>query len=473
MGEKIQTHQFSESDFANFKQQLTQETQHLQQLILDGCLNRERYQMGFELEFQILNKDYQPAFDNIKMIKNCNNANLTTEIVRSNIEINTDPFLINNENFKRGEAALNRIWKNSRNVLQKHGLMPASIGTLPSIGRSSARSIDVLTQESRFLSLDGQLAQMRQNQPFKITINGEEHLDFEANHVGIIGITSAFQIHLRIPAKVSARYYNAALIIAAPLLAVGCNSPLVFDEVLWSETRIPLFETVLNSNGHCDVGRKRVTLGENFIKDTLAEVFTENLEYPILLPASNSQPVDKFSHVALHNGTIWRWVRPVIDHDQNGEPHVRIEFRVLPSGTSITDMMANVALYLGLVRYYATLKTPPEKRIDFNCVKQNFYQAAKQGLNANFSWLNNKKTSAKSLLKNTLLINARKGLLDMGFSEQTIQDYLSNIKQRVMENKTGSSWQREHFNQQHHSIKDFLAEYQENQNKDSSILDWE
>ena len=68
---------------------------------------------------------------------------------------------------------------------------------------------------------------------------------------------------------------------------------------------------------------------------------------------SYDDPPATLRHLRLHNGTIWRWNRPLIGFDPNGVPHLRIEHRVLPAGPTICDMIANAALYLGLARYVA------------------------------------------------------------------------------------------------------------------------
>ena len=66
---------------------------------------------------------------------------------------------------------------------------------------------------------------------------------------------------------------------------------------------------------------------------------------PPLMPGC----VPGLRELRLHNGTVWRWNRPVYDV-QAGCPQLRIENRVLPSGPTAVDMVANAAFYYGLVR---------------------------------------------------------------------------------------------------------------------------
>ena len=51
----------------------------------------------------------------------------------------------------------------------------------------------------------------------------------------------------------------------------------------------------------------------------------------------------------LHTGTVWRWNRGCYGIT-DGVPHLRIENRVLPSGPTVVDEVANAALWLGLMR---------------------------------------------------------------------------------------------------------------------------
>jgi hypothetical protein len=51
----------------------------------------------------------------------------------------------------------------------------------------------------------------------------------------------------------------------------------------------------------------------------------------------------------LHNGTVWRWNRPVYDVVDD-VPHLRVENRVLPGGPTVVDILANGAFYFGALR---------------------------------------------------------------------------------------------------------------------------
>ena len=72
--------------------------------------------------------------------------------------------------------------------------------------------------------------------------------------------------------------------------------------------------------------------------------------------------VPGLAELVLHNGTVYRWNRPVYAVDRR-RPHLRVENRVLPAGPTVTDVLANTALYYGLVRSLADEPRPVWSRL--------------------------------------------------------------------------------------------------------------
>ncbi len=106
--------------------------------------------------------------------------------------------------------------------------------------------------------------------------------------------------------------------------------------------------------------------GERWIT-SIFDLFEENVRYfPPLLPICDDEdPVEvlhaggvpQLGELRLHNGTVYRWNRPVYDI-MNGRPHLRVENRVLPAGPTVVDMLANAAFYFGLARELAEADRP-------------------------------------------------------------------------------------------------------------------
>src|SRR5699024_781596 len=134
------------------------------------------------------------------------------------------------------------------------------------------------------------------------------------------------------------------------------NSPFLLGKALWHETRVPLFlqATDTRSEELKNQGvRPRVWFGERWVT-SIFDLFEENVRYfPGLLPETDSEAplealeagnVPRLHELRLHNGTVWRWTRPVYDVVDD-QPHLRVENRVLAAGPTVADMLANAAFF--------------------------------------------------------------------------------------------------------------------------------
>jgi gamma-glutamyl:cysteine ligase YbdK (ATP-grasp superfamily) len=166
------------------------------------------------------------------------------------------------------------------------------------------------------------------------------------------------------------------------------------------------------------------------------------VHYPVLLPIRTREGPEQMAHLRLHNGTIWRWNRPLIGFDYDGLPHLRIEQRVVPSGPTIVDMIANAALYFGLMQALMEQNDPPEQVLPFATARDNFYAAAQHGLAAQVSWSGGRRGSLQALLQEQLLPLARHGLQQLEIDPVDIERYLGVIEARVRSAQTGTAWLR-------------------------------
>ena len=178
---------------------------------------------------------------------------------------------------------------------------------------------------------------------------------------------------------------------------VGANSPFLYGRQLWAETRIALFEQATDTRPDelkAQGVRPRVWFGERWIT-SIFDLFEENVRYfPPLLPiCEDEDPVEvlhaggvpQLAELRLHNGTVYRWNRPVYDI-MNGRPHLRVENRVLPAGPTVVDMLANAAFYFGLARGLAEADRPIWSQLTFSSAEENFHAAARRGLDAVLHW---------------------------------------------------------------------------------------
>lgn len=93
----------------------------------------------------------------------------------------------------------------------------------------------------------------------------------------------------------------------------------------------------------------------------------------------------RLRELTLHNGTIYRWNRPVYEV-VDGVPHLRVENRVMPAGPTVADVLANAAFYYGLVRALAEAPRPLWHRLPFAAAAANFDAACRDGVHAVLRW---------------------------------------------------------------------------------------
>jgi gamma-glutamyl:cysteine ligase YbdK (ATP-grasp superfamily) len=282
---------------------------------------------------------------------------------------------------------------------------------------------------------------------------------------------TAFQIHLKVSPDQAGRIFNASKILSAPIAALSANSPYLLGADLWDETRVPLFEQAVDVGGTCL--SKRVNFGIRYIHKSISEVFQANLHrYPTLLPQLFDEPDHCFAHLSLHNGTIWRWNRPILGFDDDGAPHLRIEHRVPPSGPTLRDSIANAAFYYGAVQTLASAENPPEQAISFETCSSDFYAAARHGLGADCHWLSGARGNIRELLLKQLLPLAHQGLEALGIAPAERRQWLGLIEARLQAATNGSDWQRRWVAAHGHDMPALTHAYLERQQSGQPVHLW-
>ena len=264
---------------------------------------------------------------------------------------------------------------------------------------------------------------------------------------------TSLQLHLRVAPEDFAAHWNAAQAIAGIQVALAGNSPFLAGHALWHESRIPVFEQAtdtrpleLKNQGV----RPRVWFGERWI-NTIFDLFEENTRYfPALLPVSSDvDPLEQLDNgeiptldeLKLHNGTVYRWNRPVYDV-VDGHAHLRVENRVLPAGPTVVDILANAAFYYGVVRGLVEADRPLWSQMSFNAAAENLQSGARSGLESQIYWPNVGWVRPDELTLRRLLPIADDGLRSFGVSGKARSRYLSVIEGRCINRQTGSVWQR-------------------------------
>ncbi|MDH5694525.1 MAG: glutamate--cysteine ligase [Gammaproteobacteria bacterium] len=476
MGDEISVSRFTKKDYDRFHRALSQETELLLKWIEKGSLSEIRAVGGFEQEIWLTQKNFLPAPENEALLNRLNDPYVTPELAKFNIELNVDPEPLQGNSLSVLHSRLQENWERTQKAAQAMDLNLMITGILPTL-RDEDITIQNMSSMNRYHALNEQVMHARKGKPLVLDIVGQAHLKSEHSDVMLESAATSFQVHRQIDQHRAAAYYNAAIICSAPSVAVAANSPYFFGVDLWEETRIPLFEQAVEVGGYGSASQgpvRRVSFGTGYVKHHLGECFKENLEhFPVLLPVTFDTPQDELRYLRLHNGTIWRWNRPLLGFDEDGTPHFRIEHRVIAAGPSLIDELANAAFFLGLQEALATQEKPPEKMLDFSDAKSNFYSAARKGIHASVVDFDGKRVSLKQWLLTQLIPFAIRGLESLKIDRDEIEHYMEIIKARVSTERTGAHWQRQFVKSNGPDMHALAERYYQNQCAGKPVHEWE
>ena len=443
MGQEIGEQAFGAGADEAFRARLRDETGRLKHWFDERAFDYDQnFTIGLELEAWLIDENHLPAPRNVDFLKTVNDPEVVEELSKFNFEINTPPHRLDGAAFSETQAELGATWQQCADVAATLDLRPVAIGIMPTV-RDEMLQPDWMSDTNRYHALNNEVFRRRKGQPLHIHIEGQDTLDYSCSHVMLEAACTSLQAHLKVNQEDAVRFYNAAILAAAPLVAATANSPFLYGRSLWQETRIPAFEQATAVDGFRDAaGRNvlRVTLGTGYVRHSLMELFLENLSYPPLLPAL-SEETARLPHLRLQNGTIWRWVRPIVGFDEANAPHLRLEHRVMPSGPSLPDMIANLALCEGLMLALGQAETPPELETPFEDAHANFYACARDGLNARVRWAG-REVDVQALLLEKLLPAARAALAAAGVGADDLEACFDAVLvPRLRSGLTGAAWQ--------------------------------
>ncbi len=476
MGEEIASGRFAQADFDRFQRALRAETEILRSWFRDQAFGASESVAGYELEACLTDAQFEAIPQNEVFLSVLGSESVVPELSRFNVEFNAPPLRLADDALRRMQDHLFLTWSAAQRTASSMGMRLAMIGILPTI-RQDQLTLANMSDRERYRALNEQVLRMRDNAPMRLDIQGRERLTLAQSNVMLESAATSFQIHLQVNPSRAVRYYNAAKAVSGPIVAATCNSPYLFGKDLWAETRIPLFEQAVSTTdrrGAGDPATPRVSFGDDYVQESIMELFDRNVaRYPILLPAHVGDDPVQLGHLRLHNGTIWRWNRPLIGFESDGRPHLRIEHRVVPAGPTVVDSIANAALFLGLV--HALVETEPEleRRLPFERARRNFYRAARDGLDAEADWLDGTRGAVTDLLLEDLVPRARRGLALLHLDTDQTNHYMEIIENRIRRRRTGTDWQREFVAAHDADMTQLTAAYWDRQESGRPVCEWD
>ena len=450
MGRDIHAIKISGEDRRKYRDKVRRSLDVFARMLREHLFDANPSMIGLEIELNLVDERGEPSMHNADVLKAIASPAWSTELGQFNLEINVPPRHLAGDAMAQLEretrAELNAADGRARFV----GSRLVMTGILPTLGEQDVDGVFMSANE-RYRVLNEQIFAAR-GEDLRIAIDGAEELVTYVDTITPEAACTSVQLHLQVSPENFANYWNAAQAIAAPQVALAANSPFLFARQLWDETRLPLFEQTTDTRPEelKEQGvRPRVWFGERWITSVF-DLFEENLRYfPALLPICEQEDpvavldaggIPQLAEMSLHNGTIYRWNRPVYAV-ADGIPHLRVENRVLPAGPTIADVMANAAFYYGLVRVLAEAQRPIWTQMSFAAAAENLQEAARAGLDAHVYWPGAGEVPVTELVLRQLLPMAREGLSRWGASLPVANRLLGIIEQRCLTGQNGATWQ--------------------------------
>lgn len=475
MGLELAKSDFSQADFDLFANQLKQETLQLLEWLKEDKFSQQGYSTGLELEGWLVDSEGVPVAGNQEFLRRINHPQIQCELSQFNVEINSNPRLLSGDSFSQLGRELSALIAQCRDCADSLGQNFVAIGTPPTL-RREMMNLNTMTPLRRYRALNNRVFPLGQDDGHLLHMTGREELKLHLHDVMLASAATSLQFHLKAPADKVLSLLNAAQVLSGPIVALSANSPYLLGRDLWQESRIPLFEHVLNgARSRRDKSQaSRVSFGKGYIEESLAEYFLDNLHnFPILLPDSRSREIQEMAHLSLHNGTIWRWNRLVVGFEGDGQPHLRIEHRPPSSSPTTTDAIADLAFYVGASIALAKQVRNFEKEFSFNLMRRNFYRSAKFGLDSEVYWLGGERVPLRALLIEELIPQARLGLQCLGIDKNEVDYFLGIVNDRVESGQTGAQWQRDFVERKGSgSLDQMLLAYMANQKLGQPVHTW-
>lgn len=451
MGERVDGGGLGPEDRTAERARLHRELDRLHALVRADAFDGPSGLVGAEVEFHLVDRNGAPSLTGAAVLAaiaaGAPQHDFQSELARFNVELNLPPVRLADGGLDAMAAALTTAISDAQRAAAGVADL-IMVGTLPTLTRAHAQR-DAIADDPRYHLLDASIMDAR-GEDLALAIDGDERLELDLSSIALEAAATSMQVHLEETPSSFPRSWNAAQALAAAQVAVAANAPFLLGARLWDETRLPLFEQVIDTRGAelaAQGVRPRVWFGERWIA-SVTDLFDENVRYfAPLLPqrAPEDPPADgatapALAGLRLHNGTVWRWNRPVYAV-QDGRAHLRLENRVLSAGPSVADTVADVALLVGAVRGLAALPVPIEERLAFDDAEANLRRAARHGPDAMLVWPGRGTVRAADLVLNELLPLADAGLAAAGVARDERERHLGVVAERARTGRTGAAWQ--------------------------------
>jgi CBS domain-containing protein len=488
MGEQNVKQNTEEATHQAFMKSLLTEVRALEKMLDEGLIESGVSRIGAEQEMFLIDGAHKPATRALEILDVIGDKRFTHELGLFNLEANLSPQEFGGDCLRRMENELQEIYQRAQETAHQFDCDIALVGILPTLTMDNL-GMDSMVPTPRYYALNNAIRGLRGDE-FQFTINGIDQLSVRHDNVMLEACNTSFQVHFQVSPEKFAKHYNIAQAVTGPLLAAAVNSPILLGKRLWHETRIAVFEYSIDTRSEAQQQRglrPRVHFGDRWLEESVTEIFKEDIaRFRIVLTTDTEEDplgmieqgtMPSLNALRLHNGTVYRWNRPCYGV-HNNVPHLRIENRVIPSGPTLIDEMANAAFFFGMMAGMAAQVEDIRDHLTFDDVKANFLGAARDGIRAQMCWFDDTHLPAKELVLEQLLPMAREGLQEAGIQQEDIDRYLGVMHDRVTMRRTGSRWALESLEKMGDSgtrdqrLRCLVSSMVEQQTRGSPICEW-
>ena len=452
MGEEVRARSYTREERQRYREKVHRNLEAFELMLRRDLFEFDRPMTGLEIELNLVDERFDPHFHNEEVLAAIADPGYQTELARYNIELNVPPRPLPGNAVLTLESELRASLNAADAKAREVGSRIMAIGILPTILPEHYEQ-EWISANNRYTALNDSIFVAR-GEDIRLELQGPtgERVEAWCDSIAPESACTSVQLHLQVAPSQFAAHWNAAQALSAPQVALAANSPFFFGRRLHAETRIELFKQATDTRPvelRNQGVRPRVFFGERWIT-SIFDLIEENVRwFPALLAeCSDEDPMaaleagvaPRLAELRLHNGTIYRWNRPIYDV-VGGTPHLRVENRVLPAGPTIADVLANAAFYYGAVRVLAQQERPVWTRMSFATCAENFARAARDGIDARLYWPGAGEVGVDELVLRHLLPLAHRGLEEWGVSRAVRERYLGIVEARCVAWVNGATWQ--------------------------------
>ncbi|MFB6124492.1 MAG: hypothetical protein ABEJ59_00860 [Halanaeroarchaeum sp.] len=445
-------------DPETFQRRVRDDVETLREEIAAGTFDNPQAIVGLEYEFYAVDDDGALARLPRRLLEY---VGFEKELGLHNAEMSTTPDPLNRPGIVAQENIVASRLEAAARPMDAEGVHLVSDGlwTVPPAGESTTEYLSDSVEQAGIRLATNMSESARYHAMANTSVDpgmtvDVPHATLSADTVMPESLITSIQPHYQVPQAVDLpEYFRYALRVAAPLLALGVNSPFLppdlYDDVDpetiladgWMENRIAVFESVLNEPD--GVAKVRFPDDVQTVDDAIQDIADDPVIVPMPVEGSGRFD-DSFAHFRRKHGTYWRWVRPVFGGASRSAANARIEFRPLSGQPTVRDSIAFLAMYAGLLERMRQHRHPLYY-LDWRDAKANFYDVIRHGLDAEMTYItaDDKQTTDGDAMYADLFEEARAGLVSRGFTENQAAEYLWPLRRRARHGITPADWKRE------------------------------